>query len=510
MAHSAQKAGAERFPVASLLLPKAMRRKVLAFYGFARQADDIADDPALSADEKRARLAALSPPDAHAAQLMQAFLWDVTWERAAGWQELLDYCRLSAVPVGRFLLELAGEGAECEAPADALCTVLQIFNHLADCGQDYRRLNRVYFPWEPVEDLAADRSSPALRRQIDEALERARPLLELSRGLPGLIRHRGLRAQAALTVAMAQAQAEELALHDPLAGRLRLSWRRWPVLLWRALRLYRGRVVGSPRSSFSIAMRFLALPRRRAMYALYAYCRVVDDIADDGDALPAERLAALDEWRDRIERLYAGRPDHAVTCALYPAVAAYGLEKVDFLAVLDGMAMDAEGRMLRPSRAELDLYCDRVASAVGRSSVRVFGACAERGRLVAHHLGRALQLTNILRDLAEDAGLGRLYLPDDLLAEAGIVGTDILDHPRLTQVCAALGAEAREHFHQAKAAMTHCDNKAMLPARLMGAAYEALLDRLEQAGWPTRQRVRMPLMQKLTIVARVYLSSLMR
>jgi phytoene synthase len=159
-------------------------------------------------------------------------------------------------------------------------------------------------------------------------------------------------------------------------------------------------------SSFYMAMRILPREQREAMYAIYAFCRAVDDIAD-GDAPNAVRYAALERWRAEIDRLAEGRP-LTLGAALAAPARRFGLRREDFHAVIDGMAMDAEADIRAPDWTTLDLYCDRVASAVGRLSVRVFGLDAETGDRLAHHLGRALQLTNILRDLDEDAGRGRL------------------------------------------------------------------------------------------------------
>jgi phytoene synthase len=246
----------------------------------------------------------------------------------------------------------------------------------------------------------------------------------------------------------------------------------------------RSRVAASG-TSFYWAMRLLPKERREAMYAVYAFCREVDDIADD--APPAERAPGLEAWRREIAALYhGGGPRHLVGRALAGPIARYGLRRDDFLAVIDGMAMDAACDIRAPRLAELDLYCDRVASAVGRLSVRIFGAHVPAADLVAHHLGRALQLTNILRDLAEDGARGRLYLPQELLDRHGVAARDpatALADPALPLVCRDLAEVARGHFAAAAAAMRQCPRRAMRPARIMGAFYRAILDRLVAGGW---------------------------
>ena len=258
-------------------------------------------------------------------------------------------------------------------------------------------------------------------------------------------------------------------------------------------------------TSFYRGMRVLPRDRRTAMYAVYAFCRLVDDVADE-PAPMAEKLAGLAQWRERVETLYAGRASEAVTRVLLPAIAAYGLRREDFLAVIDGMAMDTETAIVAPDLATLDLYCDRVAAAVGRLSVRAFGDDSADADQVAWHLGRALQYTNILRDVAEDADRGRLYLPREWLEEAGMP-TDpeaALAHTALPALCARMAAAAHRHFAQAEAAMGRCIPRAMKPARLMGATYAALLERMQERGWSTNlhERVSLSKFEKLRIALR--------
>jgi presqualene diphosphate synthase len=169
-------------------------------------------------------------------------------------------------------------------------------------------------------------------------------------------------------------------------------------------------------------MQLLPVQRRDAIYALYAFCREVGDIAD-GKASRSLKQALLLNWRSEIAHLFAGRPQHDVTRGLSEAIHLYGLRCDDFLAIIDGMEMDARRDIRAASFAELDRYCERVAVAVGRISVRIFGEASPAGERVAAELGRALQLTNILRDLAEDAQRHRLYLPRELLHAHGIFAT---------------------------------------------------------------------------------------
>lgn len=263
-------------------------------------------------------------------------------------------------------------------------------------------------------------------------------------------------------------------------------------------------VTRSSGSSFYTAMRILPRPQREAMYAVYAFCRAVDDIADEGGTRE-ERAAGLTMWRADIERLYAGRVS-AHTAELQPAIRNFGLAKGDFLAVIDGMAMDAAADIQAPDWATLDLYCDRVASAVGRLSVRIFGMAEAPGLELALHLGRALQLTNILRDVDEDAGLGRLYLPREALRAAGIEATSpmrVVADNRLGAACAPVLARAKEHFARAAAIMAGQPRAVSKAPRIMAEVYRMILDRIEARGFaPPRERARVPKLRLVLAVAR--------
>src|SRR4051812_27173813 len=162
------------------------------------------------------------------------------------------------------------------------------------------------------------------------------------------------------------------------------------------------RIVRDAGTSFYHGMRVLPSDRRHAMYAIYAFCRMVDDIADEESPF-SDKAPRLNAWRQRVAAFYEGQTDDSVTRVLAAAVRAFGLRQTDFLAIIDGMQMDAEAPIVAPDLATLDLYCDRVASAVGRLSVRAFGDASPLADRVAYSLGRAFQLTNILRDLREDA-----------------------------------------------------------------------------------------------------------
>jgi squalene synthase HpnD len=263
------------------------------------------------------------------------------------------------------------------------------------------------------------------------------------------------------------------------------------------------RRVGASKSSFYTAMRFLPEERRNAMFAIYAFCRDVDDIADE-PAPEGTKPRELDLWRAEIEDIYAGKmPTKSLARALIGPIHRFGLLKEDFLAVIDGMQMDADHDIRAPSLDELDLYCARVAGAVGRLSVRVFGTWEKRADDVADNLGRALQLTNILRDIDEDAERGRLYLPRETLVKFGISTDDpvaVIAHPNLARVCDELAETAVGRFEAADLAMSECVRAAMRPAMMMAGVYRATLKRLMQRGWaPPREPVSVPKFTKIWI-----------
>ncbi|AOH86119.1 squalene synthase HpnD [Sphingomonas panacis] len=246
-------------------------------------------------------------------------------------------------------------------------------------------------------------------------------------------------------------------------------------------------------SSFYAGMRVLPKAEREAMYAVYAFCRAVDDIADDQQGDRASRAVALQQWRDDIEALYAGG-DPGQAALVADAVRQFDLQKDDFVAVIDGMAMDVADDVRWPPFETLDLYCDRVASAVGRLSVNIFGMERATGVALSHHLGRALQFTNILRDIDEDAAIGRVYLASEHLSAAGIPLTSppqVANDPRIDAACRPLAVIAHDHYAKANAILATRPHGHLIAPRLMAAVYAPILSRMEKAGWTApRTRIR--------------------
>jgi squalene synthase HpnD len=257
-------------------------------------------------------------------------------------------------------------------------------------------------------------------------------------------------------------------------------------------------------STFYTAMRILPRIRREAIFEIYGFCRAVDDVADR-NAPRAERLAELKSWRADIDALYHKAPPDRLN-GLARAMERFGLDREDMLSIIDGMEMDVTEDIRAPDFATLDLYCDRVASAVGRLCVKVFGVGVPEGEQLAHHLGRALQLTNILRDLDEDAAIGRLYLPREALRDAGIATSEPLSalaDKKIADACAAIVDRAREHFRHADAVMRRCPRWTVRTPRLMAEAYKLKLDALVARGWlPPRKEISVSRLDLLWIIAR--------
>jgi phytoene synthase len=252
-------------------------------------------------------------------------------------------------------------------------------------------------------------------------------------------------------------------------------------------------------------MRILPRDKRQAMFEIYRFCRAVDDIADDSSRARQARRGDLQAWRADIEAIFAGAAPRPLT-GLAASIRAYDLRRRDFLAVIDGMEMDVAADMRAPDWATLDLYCDRVACAVGRLSTRVFGLEAGAGDALAEHLGRALQLTNILRDLDEDCALGRLYLPREALDQAGIGAHDpaaALGSAAIDAAARSVVEEAQRRFGLAREIMNGCPRASVRAPRLMAAVYQAILEQLVARGFaPPRAPVRAPLPRLLLAVLR--------
>jgi presqualene diphosphate synthase len=267
-------------------------------------------------------------------------------------------------------------------------------------------------------------------------------------------------------------------------------------------------VVRKSGTSFGLGMRILSRPRREAMHAVYAFCREIDDVADEPGPLEGKRRD-LAMWREAIEALFAGRPDRPTTVALLEPVARFALPKAEFLLLIEGMEWDAEGPILAPSLERLKGYCRRVAGAVGMLSMPIFGAApGPASDRFALAMGEGLQLANITRDVAEDAAEGRLYLPRELLEQHRLPlepNEQLLMGQGLVRVRAALGAMARAQFKAALAEVKELGWAKVRPALVMHAVYDLTLRAMERDGFRSLAKPQISAPRKLAAALRAAL-----
>ena len=260
-------------------------------------------------------------------------------------------------------------------------------------------------------------------------------------------------------------------------------------------------------SSFYYSFLFLPVERRQAITALYAFCREVDDVVDEIHDPQVARLK-LAWWRDELERTLQGQPQHPVGRALATPIQRYGLEAEHLRAIIDGMAMDLDP-VLYPDQASLDTYCHRVAGVVGLLSARIFGFTEAATLDYAHTLGLAFQMTNILRDVGEDARRGRVYLPGDLMQKHGVRAADVLalrDTPGLRAVLHALAATTEQRYRDAFALLPARDRRAQRPGLMMAAIYRTLLQEIVREDCAVlNQRIALTPLRKLWLAWRTWI-----
>lgn len=236
-------------------------------------------------------------------------------------------------------------------------------------------------------------------------------------------------------------------------------------------------------SSFTYSFLFLEFERRRAITALYAFCREVDDVVDECTD-PGLARTQLDGWRAEIEALFAGHPKHPVSRALADAIVRFDLPRERFLEIIDGMEMDLTQNRYADFAA-LKRYCYRVASVVGLAAAEIFGYRDAQTLDYAHDLGLALQLTNIIRDVGEDARRGRIYLPQDELARFGVPEADLVDgrySEQFQRLMAFQIERAAGYYDRAMAQLPRADRRAQRAGLMMAAIYRALLEKIRQDG----------------------------
>ncbi len=524
----------ENFPVASKLLPAKIRPHVAAVYAFARGADDIADTTR-PAHERIARLdewedklvlaqMGVAETDvfialSHTIQqfnlplqpfldLLSAFKQDVTVLRYPNYEALLDYCRRSADPVGRIVLMLHGiRDEEALHASDAICTALQIANHLQDVKEDAER-GIVYMPQDEMkrfavseDDLLADVATPQLRAFLVFQIKRTKRLFR--QGLPLLYRTRGALGRELRAIwrgGIAALDSISRQNWDVCAGSPHLNgWDKAKTLFAAFRPVYRLEsnvdrqaenalnraycrwFIRASRSNFYLSFFSLPAEKRRAITAVYAYCRMADDIADEPGEI-SDKKSSLREWKNALEQLGEESQLHPIIGELAWASRKYDLPPEHLRAICDGVGMDLEERRIE-NLTDLENYCDKVASAVGLACLSIFGAKSEFAKDYAVCLGRALQMTNILRDVWEDAEQGRIYLPQGEMEKYGVTDSDLRDKTDSPQVLSLLGNlahRARDYYEGANEALNHEKKENLLPARIMGRIYRRLLSEMEQ------------------------------
>jgi 15-cis-phytoene synthase len=517
------RARGENFPVASFLAPAWARPHLRAIYGFARLVDTLGDEaegdrlalldelereldgPSKTEVMRRlqATIEARSLPLEPFRRLIEANRIDQRTARYETWDDVREYCTYSADPVGRLVLGVYGrldEPALVEM-SDAVCTGLQLVNFLQDPPRDLE-LGRVYLPQEDLrrfavaEDELAGPGSERFRSLARFESERARSLI--NRGFP-LARALGGRAGRSVALfargGLAALEALERADYDvfgrrPAPGAFALARLALEELsrpsetasaYSQALRITRREA-----RSFAWGIRVLPQSKRRAVAALYAFARRVDDIADDGSMAAEERRSRLESCRAAVEGLPESRDGDLVLVALADAVARYEIPRQALFDLVDGGLMDVD-RTRYESWEELREYCRRVAGAVGIACAAVYGPSEpDQAMRYAETLGLALQQINIIRDVGEDWRLGRVYLPQDELERFGVTEADIeagRTGPEWRALMGHQAARAEQLLAEGLQLLRHLDMRSTLGVRSFAGTYRVLLEQMRASGY---------------------------
>ncbi len=548
----------ENFPVASFLIAPRHRTPVLAFYRFARFADDIADHPTALPAEKlrlleemraslagestaspeavalRAVLAAHDLTDQHALDLLEAFRRDVTKLRTRDWDDLIDYCRYSAMPVGRFVLDVHGESRDSWPANDALCAALQIINHLQDCAKDYRDLNRVYIPEDVLAEksltvaaLAQSPGSAALKSVIAGLAGRNALLLAQSRPFARQISDGRLALEVDLIQTLAEDLNAMLSRRDPLSENVHHSKTDIAALFVKRLPGFAPVPDAAPSMSKreTLPASQAAAVKKKASGSSFYLAMRVD--AEAGSATRCSRStpfaagsttspmtawargpSGMSGWKPGAtiwKRCMAARRRRGWRFWRQPWRSSACASRISSPS-WTGWKWDVAEDIVAPDLATLDLYCERVASAVGRLSIKVFGMDEGPGLRPRPSSGRALQLTNILRDIDEDADIGRLYLPREYLFAAGSnrwIPRWWCRTRGWTASAARVAAMAHAHYDKAAAILAKKPKGRIATPRLMGAVYGEILKATEAAGFaPPRHRVSLSRGKLLSLLLR--------
>jgi phytoene synthase len=276
-----------------------------------------------------------------------------------------------------------------------------------------------------------------------------------------------------------------------------------------SFREYCSQLTRKSRSNFYYSFLFLSKEKREAMYAVYAFCRSVDDVAD-GSAPLREKQTLLDGWRRELDRCYDGNPQHPITVKLARSIQQFPITKEHFEELITGVEMDLVHSRY-PTFHELYQYCYRVAGVVGLMCIEIFGYRNPKAKDYAVNLGLALQLTNIIRDLKVDAERGRIYLPQDELARFGYGEEELLRGaytPAFFELIRFVGSRARQYFHSARQLLAAEDRRSLFAAEIMGTIYYRLLDTIEASGYRVFDRtITLPTSHKLWIALSIWARS---
>jgi phytoene synthase len=274
-------------------------------------------------------------------------------------------------------------------------------------------------------------------------------------------------------------------------------------------REYCSQLTRKSRSNFYYSFLFLSKEKREAMYAVYAFCRSVDDVADGSAPVP-EKQALLEEWRRELDRCYDGNPRHPITVKLARSIQSFPIPKEHFEELITGVEMDLIHSRY-PTFRELYEYCYRVAGVVGLMCIEIFGYRNPKAKDYAVNLGVALQLTNIMRDLKVDAERGRIYLPQDELARFGYHEDELLRGaytPAFFALMRFAGSRARQYFHNARQLLAAEDRRSLFAAEIMGSIYYRLLDAIEASGYRVFDRtITLPTSHKALIALSIWARS---
>ncbi|MGE5326327.1 MAG: squalene synthase HpnC [Deltaproteobacteria bacterium] len=567
----------ENFPVASYLVPRSKRDAVAAIYAFARYADDIADEP--EKGDQSARLAALGAwrdklndcyagravdpvfvALRHAAEqfhlsrehfedLIRAFESDVKVSRHPNFESLLAYCRCSANPVGRLVLELFDHREpELFELSDKICTALQLTNFWQDVRIDCER-DRIYLPADDLarfgyslDDLRAHAADARWTELMKFECERTRRLFEDGKALPERVVPE-LRRQLRLTwlggtsiLSRIEAAEYDVFRHRPSlhgADFLRLYLRaRSPLLAGvNGSRPTRGTAIsnGSRRrrltdaktTNFYYSFLFLSPEKRKGIEAVYAFARRGDDLVD-GDLTPQQAAVGIADYRRMLDSCYhegntewvaKNDADAEALEALREAIRRFKIPRQYFDDLIAGFEMDLQANSLvrYATYEELERYCYHVAGTIGLISIEIFGYRRKQAREYAQHLGAALQLVNILRDVESDAQRGRIYLPKEDLEGFSVQPEDILQKrysPAFVRLMEFEAGRAQKHFEIARQNLAPEDGRSMIAAEIMGAIYWRILARIRARSYNVfGERVRLSRAEKFWTALSVYLGA---